>query len=178
VSQDELAQRMVDRGFGFSQATIWKIEQAKRPVKISEALALMDALELRSWINLAREPHAFRYDAQLQDAHRYAAVAYNALKDAATEYLRAQADVGVVAHEAREVGQPVNELWLHWLNVPGERAVIEARIEWYQEDDNFDRRDKAVNKILHALREQGFEAIIDLNAVETVGGEASAPDPK
>ncbi len=28
ISQDELAQLMADRGFGFSQATIWKIESA------------------------------------------------------------------------------------------------------------------------------------------------------
>ena len=36
LSQEELAQRMSERGFGFSQATIWKIESGQRPVKISE----------------------------------------------------------------------------------------------------------------------------------------------
>ncbi len=44
ISQDELAQRMADRGFGFSQATIWKIESGQRPVRASELVALADSL--------------------------------------------------------------------------------------------------------------------------------------
>ena len=40
ISQDELAQRMADRGFGFSQATVWKIESGQRPVRASELIAL------------------------------------------------------------------------------------------------------------------------------------------
>ena len=46
LSQEELAQRMADRGFGFSQATIWKIESGQRPVKASELVALADSLEV------------------------------------------------------------------------------------------------------------------------------------
>jgi transcriptional regulator with XRE-family HTH domain len=49
ISQDGLAQQMADRGFGFSQATIWKIESGQRPVKASELVALADALEVRAW---------------------------------------------------------------------------------------------------------------------------------
>ena len=44
VSQEELAQRMASRGFGFSQATIWKIESGQRPVRASELVALADCL--------------------------------------------------------------------------------------------------------------------------------------
>jgi hypothetical protein len=31
---------MAEREFGFTQATIWKIERDQRPVRISEAVAL------------------------------------------------------------------------------------------------------------------------------------------
>jgi len=46
LSQKELAQRMSERGFGFTQATIWKIESCQREVRISEGVALCAALNL------------------------------------------------------------------------------------------------------------------------------------
>jgi transcriptional regulator with XRE-family HTH domain len=42
ISQEELAQRMADLGFGFSQATTWKIERGQRPVKASELITLAE----------------------------------------------------------------------------------------------------------------------------------------
>jgi hypothetical protein len=36
--------KRTDRGFGFGQATIWKIESGQRPVKASELVALADCL--------------------------------------------------------------------------------------------------------------------------------------
>jgi hypothetical protein len=52
VSQEELAQHMSERGFGFTQATTWKIERGQRPIKISEAVALGKVLGLISWTHL------------------------------------------------------------------------------------------------------------------------------
>ena len=56
ISQDELAQRMADRGFGFSQATIWKIESGQRPVRASELVALADSLGIMTATSPGRWP--------------------------------------------------------------------------------------------------------------------------
>ncbi|MBW0091808.1 helix-turn-helix transcriptional regulator [Pseudonocardia sp. KRD-184] len=159
LSQEDLAQRMVERGSGFTQATVWKIEQGKRAVRIAEAVALMDALGLPSWMNLTRSPHAFRRDAQLQAAHRYAGVAYAAIKDATAEFLRAQAEVAVAAHEAREAGVAVNSLWTSWLEEPAERAVIEARIAYDREDAIHQDLHGTVSTIMAAIRASGYEPV-------------------
>lgn len=174
LSQEDLAQRMAERGFGFTQATVWKIEQGKRAVRIAEAVALMDALGLPSWMNLTRSPHAFRRDAQLQAAHRYAGVAYAAIKDATTEFLRAQAEVAVAAHEAREAGVAVNSLWTSWLGELAERAVIEARIAYDREDAIHQDLHDTVSTIMAAIRASGYEPVINLDEMKTVGTDSPA----
>lgn len=174
LSQEELAQRMVERGFGFTQATVWKIEQGKRAVRIAEAVALMDALGLPSWMNLTRSPYAFRRDAQLQAAHRRAGAAYAALKDAAAEFLRAQDEVAVAAHEAREADVAVNSLWTSWLGELAERAVIEARIAYDREDAIHQDLHDTVSTIMAAIRASGYEPVINLDEMKTVGTDSPA----
>lgn len=174
LSQEDLAQRMVERGFGFTQATVWKIEQGKRAVRIAEAVALMDALGLPSWMNLTRSPHAFRRDAQLQAAHRHAGAAFAAIKDAAAEFLRAQDEVAVVAHEAREAGVAVNSLWTSWLGELAERAVIEARIAYDREDAIHQDLHDTVSTIMAAIRASGYEPVINLDEMKTVGTDSPA----
>jgi transcriptional regulator with XRE-family HTH domain len=173
-SQEELAQRMVERGFGFTQATVWKIEQGKRAVRIAEAVALMDALGLPSWMNLTRSPYAFRRDAQLQAAHRRAGAAYAAIKDAAAEFLRAQDEVAVAAHEAREADVAVNSLWTTWLGELAERAVIEARIAYDREDAIHQDLHDTVSTIMAAIRASGYEPLINLDEMKTVGTDSPA----
>lgn len=174
LSQEELAQRMVERGFGFTQATVWKIEQGKRAVRIAEAVALMDVLGLPSWMNLTRSPHTFRRDAQLQAAHRYAGVAYSAVKDAATEFLRAQAEVAAAAAEAREAGVAVNPLWTSWLPESPERAVLEARVAYYRADAIQQDLHATVDTMMAAIRAGGYEPVINLDDVETIGPDTAA----
>jgi transcriptional regulator with XRE-family HTH domain len=174
LSQEDLAQRMAERGFGFTQSTVWKIEQGKRAVRIAEAVALMDALGLPSWMNLTRSPHAFRRDAQLQSAHRHAGAAFAAIKDATTEFLRAQDEVAVVAHEAREAGVAVNSLWTSWLGELAERAVIEARIAYDREDGIHQDLHDTVSTIMAAIRASGYEPVINLDDMKTVGPDSPA----
>lgn len=174
LSQDELAQRMTERGFGFTQATVWKIEQGKRAVRIGEAVALVDALGLPSWMNLTRTPHVFRHDAQLQAAHRRAGAAYAAVKAATAQFLWAQGEVAVAAHEAREAGVAVNQLWTSWLTEPAERAVIEARVEFEQEDTHREQLAKTVDTIMAALRANGYEPTLSVDDIHVVD-PATAP---
>jgi transcriptional regulator with XRE-family HTH domain len=169
ISQEDLAAAMTTRGFGFSQSTIWKIEQGRRPLKVTEAVALSDALELRSWNDLTASPDTVRHEAQLQSAHQRAARSYQALKDATTAYLRAQLEVAVAVVEARDAGAPVAPLWTAWLSEPAERAAIEAHIEFQREDEvRMDLAD-ATEAVMAALRERGIDPVINVDDVVRTG---------
>lgn len=46
--------------------------------------------------------------------------------------------------------------WRGWLDIPAERAVIEARVEADREAEILEQRDEKVEAVLAALREQGY----------------------
>lgn len=158
LSQDDLAQRMSERNFGFSQATIWKIETGQRAVRIGEAVALAQALELPGWVDLTREPETNRHVAELHAAARATHAAYEQLKQAATAYLETQIDVVFALRMATDAGLrgPLIEGgWSAWADTPAERAVIEARIDWDRQDTLLDDRETHIEAIMQALREHG-----------------------
>lgn len=156
LSQDELATRMSERGFGFTQATVWKIESGQRSVKVSEVAALGDALGLVSWTILTRTPERSRHLAQLQFANGRIHQGYAVLKKAAAEYIHHQIDLVFAVREAQDAGVEVPEMWTSWLDIPAEAAAIEARVEWSSQDDIYNQRDEKVDAILQALREHGY----------------------
>lgn len=158
LSQDELAQRMTDRGFGFTQATIWKIESGQRTVKISEVVALGEALELRSWTYLTAQPEISRHHADLQSSNAQAHQAFAALKAAATDYLEAQINVLVAVREAQDTGLNT-EPWVGWLDTPAERAVIEARVEWDRHDEVLEQQRAEADELMEALRAAGYKPL-------------------
>lgn len=94
-------------------------------------------------------------------------LAYQAVKDATAAYLRAQAELAVAAHEAREAGEPVAELWTSWLREPAERAVLEARAEYDREDNIRMELADAVDAVMAALRERGIDPVIDPDRIVT-----------
>ena len=171
ISQDELAQRMADRGFGFSQATIWKIERGQRPVRASELVALADSLGVMLVTRLTDKPDVARHQVRLDQANRKAHHAYQTLKEAAADYLDAQVELVVAAREAQDAGFTVTELHTSWLDTPPEEAVIEARVEADQEAARSEQVNNAVNKILEALRSNGYEPALRIEDVEIHGTE-------
>lgn len=173
LSQEELAQRMSERGFGFTQATVWKIEQGKRAVRIGEAVALATALNLPRWLELVQDPQLFGHAARVEAANRRTYNAFEALKAAATEFLEAQLDVAVGAHLAREEGVTIPDAWTSWLNEPAERAVIEARVAFDEQDANLERLHDTVNTIMQALREKGYDPRLNPDDFQTTGGAST-----
>ena len=155
-SQEELAQRMTDRGFGFSQATIWKIESGQRPLKISEAVALSDALELPRWLDLTSEPEASRHYSNMTVANRRMSNAYATLRDAASAYLQAQIDLSFAIRTAQDAEVRVSQIFTSWLDMSAEQAVIEARVELAHEEDDRMRQLREVDAVMNALREHGY----------------------
>lgn len=171
ISQDELAQRMTDRGFGFSQATIWKIESGQRPVRASELVALADSLGVMSVTSLTHEPDAARHQVRLEQANRNTHDAYQTLRQAAAGYLDAQIELVVAARMAHDAGVTVTELHTSWLDTPPEEAVIQARVEADQEAARSEQVNDEVNKILDALRSNGYQPAMRIEDVEVHGTE-------
>ena len=157
ISQEELAQRMTDRGFGFSQATIWKIENGQRPVKASELVALADSLEIMSLASFMTEPGDALHDVQVDQAHRRAYGAFEALKEAAAAYIETQLNLAFAVHKAHDAGVAVREMHTVWLNTLAEQAVIEARIEMNKADAHGQQISDEVYKVMDALRTVGYE---------------------
>jgi transcriptional regulator with XRE-family HTH domain len=170
ISQEELAQQMADRGFGFGQATIWKIESGQRPVRASELIALADSLGVLLPTTLTREPDATRYTIQLEHANQSAGDAYAELKEAAAAYLEAQFQLVYAAREAHDAGLTVTELHTSWLSTPPEEAVIEARVEAGHETERSEQDSNEVNKILDALRSNGYEPTLRIEDITYDGG--------
>ena len=172
ISQEDLAQQMADRGFGFSQATIWKIESGHRPVRAGELMALADSLEIFLPTYLTRKPDATRYTIQLEQASANASRAYYAVKEAATEYLEAQVQLVYAAREAHDAGQPANELHTSWLTNTPEEAVLEARVEADHEEARSEQLNDGVTKILGALRSTGYEPVLRIEDIEYSDGRS------
>ena len=175
ISQDELAQRMADRGFKFRQATIWKIESGQRPVRASELIALTDALGLR-FLDLTRDPDATRYPIRLEHARVNAGAAYRAVKEAADAYLDAQMYLAFAARTAHDAGFTVTELHTSSLTTLPEEAVIEARVA-RQGDALAEENYSAVGKILDALRSNGYEPTSRIEDIEVCGGDFAVWTP-
>jgi transcriptional regulator with XRE-family HTH domain len=174
ISQEELAQRMTERGFGFSQATVWKIEQGKRPVKIDEAAALADALGLITWSSLFASPQDARHVAAVQAAVAAAQDAYKQLKRDTTRYLQLQEELAMAIHTAREAGLAVFDGYAAWLSELPERAVLQARTEHSTEDEHREQVhatvEAAITPLIEALRAHGIDPIIDLAEITTIPG--------
>lgn len=167
VSQEELARRMTARGFGFSQATVWKIEQNKRPVRLGEATALAAALQVPRWRSLIAEPDQFRHGTNIDGANRWAGAAYHQVKAAAADYVEAQLNLAVVIREVTDAGYEVPEFRRAWLDQPPERAVLEARVEAEHRDQDAEHIHEEVERVLTVLRSHGHEDIFDPADVTT-----------
>lgn len=176
LSQDELAQRMTERGFGFSQATVWKIEQGKRPVKISEMVALADALGVLRWHSLLDDPRVADHESRLERGHRKAAAAHRALQEATTAYLWAQAELAVSVRDARDDGVDVHVLWHSYLDESAEKAVIAAHIAYEHEDDQGNLVAEQLDKVMSALREVDIEPTIDPDDIVALGPRGEPDD--
>lgn len=170
VSQEELAGRVADRDFPFSQATIWKVENGQRPLKAAELVAVADALEIRSPISLTLQPDAARHLIDLQRASAHASAVWHAVKDAAAAYLAAQLDLVVAARQAHDAGLTVTALHTSWLTTTPEEAVIQARVDSEDEATRSEGLDNRVNKILAALRANNYEPHLRIEDVEIRGG--------
>jgi transcriptional regulator with XRE-family HTH domain len=132
MSQKELAARMKERGWKWSQATVWAVEKGERPLRLAEAediksilgtlwsLTMDDAdtrvVSFNSWM--------YRADQELQSAVR--------------EYLKAQFNLRW-AIEEEGVSPAIANHSADWLKHPPEEVVARVQLEDDMKDDAQER---------------------------------------
>ena len=70
MSQADLASRMKDAGFKWSQATVWSVEKGERPLRLSEAEELSALLRVRGLDEFLSEPELILFQTDIKFAER------------------------------------------------------------------------------------------------------------
>lgn len=66
----------------------------------------------------------------------------------------------IAIREAQAAGLHVDiDHWGGWLDMPAERAVIEARDDWEREDELLEQRSDRVKAALDVLERAGYEPL-------------------
>lgn len=115
MTQQALADVMKARGWKWSQATVWSIEKGERPLRLAEAVDLVDVLDLEGVKELITTPLVTMSWQRLS----LVAQAERALEVATQEFMRAQFDLATVADMVDSEGLPL----------PDVDEDLEARLE-------------------------------------------------
>lgn len=123
TSQDYIAELMRDRGFKWSQSTVWAVEKGERPLRLSEARALVSALGAYLF-DLTGDDLQTTISKYMRDASE----AFKTIEEATNDYLIAQAGL----RDLIEVSSP--DAWAgmlpiaqNYIDRQAEEAVADAR---------------------------------------------------
>ena len=173
TSQKDLADRMRERGFKWSQATVWSIERGERPLRLSEAQEVADILVRPIDMLLAQDGVAVVHAATRTVAERY-----NNILKAMEEYDDARGHLALALDQIPDV---TKDGWLRvstdWVGQNVDRALEDYRQssadefaamlardridkDLYFRDDGQDRWRPRFNRALEAFR-QGVERGVD-----------------
>lgn len=116
TSQQALADAMKERGWKWSQATVWSVEKGERPIRLAEALDLVDIFGLDGIGELTTTPIVtvgWQRLGIMDQRHQQLAAAADA-------YLQAQFDLALIADQLEQEG----------LDLPGvEEDEVERHLE-------------------------------------------------
>ena len=145
-TQQDVADEMRQRGWRWSQATVWSVEKGDRPLRLAEAEDLAAVLGTVSVHSFLTEP----VGAHIQQGVRRVTNAYRAIVESVWECLDAQDALRihlkraqVDGHEFSDVELVQRDLWVRASDIP-EKAVAEARSEYEQRlsvEDEVDNRE-------------------------------------
>ena len=133
-TQQAVADEMRQRGWRWSQSTVWSVEKGDRALRLAEAEDLSAVLGTASVHSFLTEP----VGAHIQQGVRRVSNAYRAIVESVWECLDAQDALKVHlmrahedGHELTDVEMAQRDLWVRASDVP-EKAVAEARSEYEQ----------------------------------------------
>lgn len=123
-SQKALAKEMRDRGWKWSQTTVWSVERGARPLKLAEAqsLAAIFGTEISSLLD-------DRSDIQIREAIYECEVGERQIRSDSMEFLAAQARLKDLLSGVRAQGKPTAD-YDDWLEQTPERIAAAARSLW------------------------------------------------
>jgi transcriptional regulator with XRE-family HTH domain len=187
LSQADLAQRIKELGHPCTQATIWKLEQGHREPKLTEAVAVGQALDLWRWTELTVKPATFNLALTVdQWRHRVYELAEQT-RAAAAAQIDAMEQLAVAVRAALNAGLP--DEWAEgrsggWLEFTPEatvlRQVLAARVASESEDEERDRRmdeeERLAAQIMHALDNSGAPLGIKPEDITFVEAEPTASE--
>lgn len=191
MSQADVARAMKERGFKWSQATVWAVEKGDRPLRLSEAQHLAEILNLRR-IDGAAVFLQSEATGHLREAIDPVIKAHAAMEDAIKSYLEAQDQLAITADTLSEElpgedGESYLWMAVHtWLtehSATAAAAHIEKvhQTEWVGDlpDEMAEYGVRTIQELVRArdaaAREQGFKDHETLYAqnMRTVGNYSS-----
>jgi transcriptional regulator with XRE-family HTH domain len=122
MSQKELAARMKERGWKWSQATVWSVEKGERPLRLAEAEDIKAILGTLWSLTMHDE------DTTLVMANRYVSLRHAELETAIRNFYEAQMQLSVVAQDAEP--SRLRDMVGDWLGhtVEGTAAEVKKRL--------------------------------------------------
>jgi transcriptional regulator with XRE-family HTH domain len=176
-SQAELAEHWGNAlGHRIDPTTVTRLERGRRPTPVHELIQLAGILGARNWAALVQEPKVLRAASGIETCNDMVTEAYDQIRDATVEYLKAQYLLERAIARGEEVG--VFDAAAHRIRLtfPPEEAVLMGRIRWQRRDQaskegdaDYKRIDEVIPELLAVLRDKGL--VEDLDA-----GEASRGD--
>lgn len=129
MSQTALADLMRERGFKWSQATVWAVEKGERPLRLAEAEALKDAFGNQYYPLAGDDAHT-----SLQLAVTEAAKAHRSIQQWSLAFMVARERIRELIDEATEDGESISaelaDAVRGWLDQAPERAARDGVAMW------------------------------------------------
>jgi transcriptional regulator with XRE-family HTH domain len=181
LSQTDLAMRVKELGQPCTQATIWKLEQGHREPKLTEAVAIGQALGLLRWTDLTRQPETFKIQHRIDLQRRRVYELAEQTRAAAAKQMDALAHLALLVREAQDAGLSADRATGGWLEHTPEatvlREVLAARTDWEAEDDERERRtveaERLAAQIMRALEDSGIPLAIHPEDIQFDGPETA-----
>lgn len=105
MSQVALAEKMTEAGHSWAQATVWSVEQGKRPLKLNEALTLAEILGV-SLIDLAVSGDTAKAMSVIRSDMQRLVAKWEGVRDALTALQTARAQYGLAWYT---LGEPLKQ---------------------------------------------------------------------
>lgn len=123
-SQQMIADEMRKRGHRWTQATVWAIEKGERSLKLEEAIALSEVVEVNV---LSIAGWGEEHGAHFMRAGRRLSEAHSGIARLAQEFTRTAVQTSTESILLDDEGQlPDEPLWWLWMDVPIRDHLIEA----------------------------------------------------
>ena len=138
-SQKEIASLMQARGWKWSQATVWAIEKAERPIRLAEAVDLEEILGLfPNLTQLVESPKRVTIESEI----RALSDAEERLEQAALDYERERYELAIKADQLPEEEQIERERLISaYLKVSSKDVVANAHAQLEEESEEYEERE-------------------------------------